>query len=181
MKQKADIWLADNAVGLPDDPRYNSYRKLMLWYWPPSSPPPQSQRARNSTTRISWASGWVRCTRKLIARMGVDSPSVVCGNRALGTYLMSVSNRALLVACICCAFLPLLLFWLFLRLDLPLFGGPLFNPMNLAACLWLLVTIVNYRCTRTRTAKWLFVLFPVAFLPTAIGFLFWVWAHGSSN
>jgi hypothetical protein len=38
------------------------------------------------------------------------------------------------------------------------------NPIDLSALLWLGVTYILYRRTRTKRAAWLFALFPIAFV-----------------
>src|ERR1700722_18088592 len=49
----------------------------------------------------------------------------------------------------------------------------LFNPITLAAFVWLVMTYVHYRNTRTRRAAWLFALFPVAFVEPALLAYLW--------
>jgi hypothetical protein len=87
---------------------------------------------------------------------------------------MSVSNRILVCFSIVCAFLPLFAFWIVLQFAPagPIWGGLLFNPVILAAYLWLGVTILSWYRLRSRAAIWLFLGFPIAFAAPAIGILF---------
>ena len=68
--------------------------------------------------------------------------------------MMSISNRQLYLASISCAFLPLFLSWAFLEFGPigPIWGGLLFNPINLAAYLWLGITVFAWYRARTKAA-----------------------------
>jgi hypothetical protein len=77
---------------------------------------------------------------------------------------LSVADKALLTASIACAFLPFGIFVMMVSFNLPLLGNVFFNPVTISAYLWLMLTIGYYRRTRSKLAKWLFVLFPVAFV-----------------
>jgi hypothetical protein len=85
---------------------------------------------------------------------------------------MSKSQRVLLGASITSAFLPFLLFERFVHFNLPLIGGVLLNPMNIAAYLWLGLTITYCSRWHTKTSLWLFIAFPIAFALPVIGLLF---------
>jgi hypothetical protein len=89
----------------------------------------------------------------------------------------SISNEAVLIASIVCALLPIGFFLMLSSFNFPLWGGILLNPANVAAYLWLGLTIAYYRRTRSKLGKWLFAFFPVAFaIPVLFG-LFWLWGH----
>jgi hypothetical protein len=68
--------------------------------------------------------------------------------------------------------LPILLFEIFIHFHLPLIGGLLFNPMNLAAYFWLGLTIAYCRRVHSRKSLWLFLGLPIAFALPVIALFF---------
>ncbi len=88
-----------------------------------------------------------------------------------------VSNRFLLAATLLFAFMPLALLFLMVTFRLPAFGGLFFNPVTVAAYVWLVLTASYYRRTRSSRAKWLFALFPIAFAVPFWFVLFWLWGQ----
>jgi hypothetical protein len=84
---------------------------------------------------------------------------------------MSISNRILLATSIIFAFVPFVLFESFVHLGLPLYGGLLFNPMNLGAYAWLVLTITYCWRTRSKKSLWLFIGFPIAFALQSTAFI----------
>jgi hypothetical protein len=75
------------------------------------------------------------------------------------------SNHLLLWTCIVCALLPLILLINDLNWSARM-GEALFFTLagGLIPAIWLGATIAYYRRVRTKAAKWLFALTPVAFL-----------------
>jgi hypothetical protein len=90
---------------------------------------------------------------------------------------LPMSDEALLICSLLCAALPLGILALMIAFHLGALGGLLLNPVNLSAYLWLGLTIAYYRRTRTRLAKWLFALFPIAFALPVWFALFWLWGR----
>ncbi|HLZ51230.1 MAG TPA: hypothetical protein VKP61_10780 [Candidatus Acidoferrum sp.] len=88
---------------------------------------------------------------------------------------MTVTNAKLYASlCAVSAFFPLLITALGIHADMELSErGMLFNPINLAAFLWLGLTVLYYRHIRTKSAAWLFALFPIAFAEPVLLFCLW--------
>ena len=85
--------------------------------------------------------------------------------------------------CVATAFLPLAItvfgiyadtVWGIHADDISSGWGVFLNPINLAAYFWLGITCVYYRRTRTRSAAWLFALFPIAFAEPALMLSLWI-------
>jgi hypothetical protein len=79
--------------------------------------------------------------------------------------VLTKANPKLLTAlCVGFAFVPLLITAVYIYLDIELSSwSMLFNPINFAAFLWVGMTYLHYRHTKTKGAAWIFALFPVAF------------------
>ena len=75
--------------------------------------------------------------------------------------------------CVALAFVPGAIAVVYIHFDLDS-SHVLFNPITLAASFWLGMTYLNYRYTRTRSAAWIFVLFPVAFAEPILFFCLWI-------
>lgn len=78
----------------------------------------------------------------------------------------------------CCAmrglaFLPCALTVVYIHFDIGS-SHVLFNPIDLAAFLWLGMTCFHYRNTRTKGAAWLFAMFPVAFVEPVLLACLWI-------
>lgn len=86
---------------------------------------------------------------------------------------MTIPNRQLYLLSVFTAFLPLFLTWILLDFGPvgPIWGGLLFNPINLAAYLWFGITVFTCYRARTKSALWLLLGFPIAFAAPAIGAL----------
>jgi hypothetical protein len=102
--------------------------------------------------------------RKLHATSSVrDEPSITVTNAKLYASFYAVS-----------AFFPLLITAWSIPADMELTErGILFNRINLAAFLWLGLTVLHYKRTRTISAAWLFALFPIAFAEPVLLFYRW--------
>jgi hypothetical protein len=82
--------------------------------------------------------------------------------------------------CACLAFLPWLVNAIYIHADIasgPGWQSAFINPISVSALLWLFVTYLHYRRTRTKRAAWLFALFPVAF--AAPGLIIYLWFSAS--
>jgi sigma-70-like protein len=78
--------------------------------------------------------------------------------------MTAMNTRLNASLCVASAFLPLLITVWGIHADIELTEWRmLFNPINLTAFLWLGLTVLNYRHARTKSAAWLFALFPIAF------------------
>lgn len=88
---------------------------------------------------------------------------------------MTVSTTKFSVGlCVASAFFPLLIAAWDIHRDVAYSEWQmLFNLVNLAAFLWLGLTVFHYRRTRTRNAAWLFALFPIAFAEPVLLFCLW--------
>jgi hypothetical protein len=76
--------------------------------------------------------------------------------------------------CIALAFVPLLITAWDIHRDVAYSQRQmLFNLINLTAFLWLGLTVFHYPRTRTRSAAWLFALFPVVFAEPILLFCLW--------
>jgi hypothetical protein len=63
---------------------------------------------------------------------------------------------------------------IYIKLDV---GVPVWKwllTIDLPAFLWLGMTLLHYRHSRTKGTAWLFALFPVAFLEPALGAVLWI-------
>jgi hypothetical protein len=96
---------------------------------------------------------------------------------------MTATNTKLNASlCVASAFLPLLIAALYIHADIELTEWRmLFNPINLTAFLWLGLTVLHYRHTRTKSAAWLFALFPIAFAEPVLLLCLWVSVRFSSK
>src|ERR1051326_4044052 len=84
-------------------------------------------------------------------------------------------ERVLLICSLVSAFLPTLVFKLMVSSRGEPIGGVAFNPVSLAAYLWLTTTIGYYRTTRRKKSLLLLMLFPIAFGLPFVVFLFRLW------
>jgi peptidoglycan/LPS O-acetylase OafA/YrhL len=75
--------------------------------------------------------------------------------------------------CVASAFVPgaIAVVYILFGLDI---SHVLFNPITLAAFFWLGMTYLHYRQTRTRSAAWIFALFPVAFAEPFLLLCLWI-------
>ena len=88
-----------------------------------------------------------------------------------------VSAKPSLIAALCVAFafVPLLITAYYIHADLELSGwSMLFNPINFAAFLWVGITYLHYRHAKTKSAAWIFALFPVAFAEPVLLLCLWI-------
>ena len=84
--------------------------------------------------------------------------------------------------CVASAFVPLLITAWDIHADVALSQWQVFfNSINLTAFLWLGLTISHYRRTRTRSAAWLFALFPIAFTEPVLLLCLWISVRFSSK
>lgn len=85
--------------------------------------------------------------------------------------------------CVALAFLPLAVtIWGIYSgntIDVSTGWGVLFNPITLAALLWLGATSFYYLRSRAKRAAWIFALFPVAFAEPALLLCVWIWTPHS--
>ena len=80
--------------------------------------------------------------------------------------------------CIASAFVPLLIAAWDIHRDVAYSNCQmLFNFVNLTAFLWLGLTVFLYRRTRTKSAAWLFALFPIAFAEPVLLICLWFSVH----
>jgi len=86
-----------------------------------------------------------------------------------------MDNRPNSVAtlCVALAFVPGTIAVVYIHFDLGT-SRVLFNPITLAALFWLIVTSLHYRHTRTRSAAWIFALFPIAFTEPFLLLCLWI-------
>jgi hypothetical protein len=84
--------------------------------------------------------------------------------------------------CVASAFVPLLITALDIDADVAYSElQMLFNLINVTALLWLGLTIFHYGRTRTKSAAWLFAVFPIAFAEPVLVFCLWFSVRFSSN
>ena len=89
-----------------------------------------------------------------------------------------LADRILLALVFVFSLLPIAVQLVFVHFYWPLIGGQFFNPIDLSAYIWLVLAVIYYRRNRTRMAAGVFILFPVAFAFTIVGWLFrYVGAH----
>jgi len=82
---------------------------------------------------------------------------------------------AIAVVCVVSAFLPLAITALYIHADIELSGWVmLFNPINMAAFLWLGFASFYYRRTRTKGAVWILALLPIAFAEPVLLLCLWI-------
>jgi hypothetical protein len=89
-------------------------------------------------------------------------------------------NRRRLVAilCVVLAFIPGLISVIYIALDVRVPNWEVVLFVDVPAFLWLGLTFFYYRQTRTRSAAWLFALFPIAFAePVMLAFLWLSCTH----
>jgi hypothetical protein len=105
------------------------------------------------------------------AVIDVDSPP----ERALTDAELKDRQDMMDAVCAILAFLPWLLDAIYTHAPIATDIGwqSFINPISLSALLWLFVTYLNYRRSRTRRSAWLFAFFPVAF--AAPGLLIYLW------
>lgn len=96
---------------------------------------------------------------------------------------ITVTNAKLYASfCAASAFFPLLITAWSMPADMELTErGILFNRINLAAYLWLGLTVLHHERTRTKSAAWLFELFPIAFGELVLLFCLWFSVRFSSK
>jgi hypothetical protein len=96
---------------------------------------------------------------------------------------MNASNTKLNASlCAASAFLPLLITAWYIFADIELTEWRmLFNLINLTAFLWLGLTVLHYRHNKTKSAAWLFALFPIAFAEPVLLLCLWVSVRFSSK
>jgi hypothetical protein len=96
---------------------------------------------------------------------------------------MNASNTKLNASlCAASAFLPLLITAWYNFADIELTEWRmLFNLINLTAFLWLGLTVLHYRHNQTKSAAWLFALFPIAFAEPVLLLCLWVSVRFSSK
>jgi hypothetical protein len=86
-------------------------------------------------------------------------------------------NRHDLTAALCVflAFVPCLTTAVYIHAEITISGWQAFvNPIDLSALLWLAMTYLHYRRTRTKNAAWLFALLPVAFVEPVLLACLWI-------
>ena len=80
----------------------------------------------------------------------------------------------MVVLCAFLAFVPCAITAFYIKADIEIASWQAFlNPIDLSALLWLGLTYVFYRRTRTRRVAWLFALFPFAFVEPALLACLW--------
>ncbi len=88
--------------------------------------------------------------------------------------MMKTKPNLIAALCVAFAFVPLVITAFYIHADIKLAGwSVLFNPINFAAFLWVGMTYLHYRHTKTKGAAWIFALFPVAFAESLV--LLWLW------
>ena len=93
-----------------------------------------------------------------------------------------LTNKLSAGLCVTSAFVPLLIAAWDIHRDVAFSEWQmLFNLINLTALLWLLLTVLHYRRTRTKDAAWLFALFPVAFAEPLLLLCLWFSVRFSSK
>ena len=116
-------------------------------------------------------------------RYGSTGNSSGAFRRWLVGCLEKVGTRLSPGICVATAFLPLAVtafgiyvdtVWGIHADDISTLWGMFLNPINLAAYFWLGITCVYYWRTRTRSAAWLFALFPIAFAEPALLLSLWI-------
>ena len=75
--------------------------------------------------------------------------------------------------CVALAFVPGIIAVVYIHFDIDT-SRVFFNPITLSALFWLIVTSLHYRHTRTRSAAWIFALFPVAFVEPFLLLSLWI-------
>ncbi len=76
--------------------------------------------------------------------------------------------------CVFIALVPCAITAIYIKADIEIASWQAFvNPIDLSALLWLGVTYVSYRRTRTKRAAWLFALFPIAFVEPVLLACLW--------
>lgn len=80
---------------------------------------------------------------------------------------------------IICAFLP---YPVFLVVVIFRWWPPLLlNPVFIVAYVWLAVTCAHWKAQKSRSARLLFLLFPVAFAIPLLLFGFWLWGKSGAR
>jgi len=90
-------------------------------------------------------------------------------------------QRLVAILCVVLAFIPVLIAVLYIALGVGISNWQAFLTIDVPAFLWLGLTCYYYRQAKTKSAAWLFALFPIAFAETAMHAFLWFSSTHSPN
>lgn len=87
---------------------------------------------------------------------------------------MKKAEQLMGILCVVLAFVPFGVAAVSIAMDVGLSHLKGLLTIDLPAFLWLGLTCLHYRRTRTKRAAWLFALFPIAFVQTVFHACIWI-------